>query len=448
MALYQRGQELVLLQDDEQIAERALEIAAQMLGFRDSGFWLAGPGGRAWRLAARRGRFQGGGDWNPDDESGIVAAAAQRGGPRYVPGGRQAPRSASAPLPKLALPVWFGDRVLGVLGLESDRPDPFDETERELLAILADQAALALENARLHAEQRRQVEEALIFNELAGRISASLDLAVTLDAIVAAAAELIPCALAEVSLWDAASQTLTLQAIRCEPDRTYPLGQSFPAGEGYTGWVVHQRQPLLVPDVEARQDIHPHLLPGERPFKAYAGVPLLAQDSLLGTLVLVADQAGAFGPADLRLLQALAHQAAIAIRNARLYQQEARRRRELSALYAVAEAVNRPGDLDQILAEGLGQAIVVLGLDMASRRSERWRPPAGWRPISRPTPLCRSRPRRRRPICARKGFCSWSGRTWTAFTSLLKRWTPGCGPCGNKRRIKKPWLDRRWSGVS
>ncbi|MGD1994641.1 MAG: GAF domain-containing protein, partial [Anaerolineae bacterium] len=150
----------------------------------------------------------------------------------------------------------------------------------------------------------------VILNEVARRISADLDLQATLDAVVAAAAELIPCALAEVSLWDPETEMLTLLAIRCDPDRAYPVGESFPLGEGYTGWMVRHRQPLLVPDVDARQDIRPHLLPREKPFSAYVGVPLLAGEELIGTLVLVADVVDAFGPEDLQVLQALGHHAA------------------------------------------------------------------------------------------------------------------------------------------
>jgi signal transduction histidine kinase len=206
----------------------------------------------------------------------------------------------------------------------------------------------------------------LILNELAQRINASLDLQATLDAIVAAAAELIPCALAEVSLWDEQSQMLTLHALHCDPERTFPLRHSFPPGEGYTGWLVRHRQPLLVPDVEARIDIRPQLLPGELPFQAYAGVPLLAGETLVGTLVLVSEDKGAFDASDMQLLQALAHHATTAIGNARLYEQATRRNRRLSALFAIAEVVNRPGDLDRILAEGLRQVLAVTGLEMGA----------------------------------------------------------------------------------
>jgi GAF domain-containing protein len=370
-ALYDLGQRLILVQDRQQIAKAVLDIAAQVLDLQDSDLLLVDEGRKELYVAARRGSLQGAKNLRLplEGERGITVAAARRREPLYVPDVRRDPRYVYAgfsAISELAVPVQIKGRVLGVLNVESDQFDAFSEQDRELVSILANQAALALENARLHAQEHRQAEEMILLNELARRIGASLDLQATLEAIVAAAAELIPCALVEASLWDEQRETLTVQAICCDPDRAYPVGKSFPPGKGYTGWLVRHREPLFVPDVDARRDVHPDLLPGERPFKAYAGVPLLASQALVGTLVLVANEAGAFTPGDMRLLQALAHHAAAAIHNARLYEQIARRHQELSALYAVAEAINRPGDLDQILEEGLKRALAVSGLEMGA----------------------------------------------------------------------------------
>jgi GAF domain-containing protein len=363
-ALYDLGQRLILVRDPQQIVETVLDIAAQVLDLQDSDFLLVDKARGELYVAARRGQLTtaGGLRLPLDGDRGITVAAARSRETVYVPDVQQDPRYVSTGFPaisELSIPVQVEGRVLGVLNVESTQPDAFDLADRELLIILANQAALALENARLHAEEHRQAEEMLILNELARRISASLDLKATLEAIVAAASELIPCALAEVSLWDERTEMLTLLALRCEPERTYPLGKSFPPGEGYTGWIVRHRQPLLIPDVDARHNIRPHLLPGELPFQAYAGVPLVAGETLVGTLVLVANEAGAFGPEDIRLLQALAHHAAIAIGNARLYEKLARRHREMSALCAVAEAISRPLDLEDLLQHALDRVIEV-----------------------------------------------------------------------------------------
>ena len=369
-ALYDLGQSLVLMLDSQQIVETVLDIAVRVLDFQDSDFLLADPARRVLYVAAKRGQMPGEGlELALDGESGITVAAARSGRPVYVPNVARDPRYVSTGFPaasEVAVPVQIEGRLFGVLNVESAQRDAFSEADRELLVFLANQAALALENVRLHGEQRQRAEEMLILNELAARINANLDLADTLEVVVAAAAELIPCALAEVSLWNEQTEMLTLHALHCDPERAFPLGCSYPPGKGYTGWLVQNRLPLLVPDVSEREDIRPHLLSGELPYQAYAGVPLLAGDKLVGTLVLVSDDPGAFDQDDMRLLQALAHHATMAIGNARVFERVTRRNRALSALFAVAEAVNCPGDLDEILREGLKQVLSVTGLEMGA----------------------------------------------------------------------------------
>lgn len=364
-ALYDLGQKLILLRDTRQIAEAVLEIAARVLECPDSDFLLVDEAKGELYVAGRRGQLEDakGLRLPLDGEQGVTVVAARSGRPVYVPDVRGDPRYVYAgfsAVSELAVPVQIEDRVLGVLNVESAEPDAFSEADRELLSTLASQAALALENAWLHAEERRQTEEMLVLNEISRRISASLDLKATLDAIAAAAAELIPCALSEISLWDEKSQTLTLRALRAEPRRVCPLGISYPLGHGYTGWLVRHRKPLLVPDVEARQDIRPHLLSGELPYQAYAGVPLLSGEELIGILVLVANETGAFNKGHIELLEALAAQATVAIRNARLYEAATRRQAELAALNTVASAINQPLPLQEIMDQAVTKVIEVM----------------------------------------------------------------------------------------
>jgi GAF domain-containing protein len=363
-ALYDLGRQLILLRDPKEIAEAVLEIAIRVLRLQDSDFLLVDESHKELYVVARRGLIQNidGLRLPLDGQEGITVAAAQCGQPIYVPDVQKDPRYVYAGFPavsELAIPVQIKDRLLGILNVESATPDAFSQADQELLCILANQAALALENAYLYADERRRTEEMTILNVLTRRVSASLALQATLEAIATAAAELIPCALSEISLWDEKTQLLTLRALKAEPRRACPLGTSYPPGHGYTGWLVEHKKPLLAPDVEARQDIRPHLLSGELPYAAYAGVPLLIGQEFIGTLVLVANETGAFNELHIELLEALAAQAAVAIRNARLYEQAARRNEELSALYAVAEAVNRPFNLPDLLEHALARVIEV-----------------------------------------------------------------------------------------
>lgn len=363
-ALYRLGQTLVLLRDERQIMEAVLEIAEEVLDLQDSEFLLMDEATGELVVVAQRGELYlaSGLRLRLDGTRGITVAAARAAEAVYVPDVRQDPRYVDAGFParsELAVPVQIEGRLLGVINVESREVDAYSHADARLLSTLASQAALALENAKLYGRERRRVEEMAAVNRVARRVSATLDLQETLDAVVGAAAELVPCTVAEISLWDAGQQMLVLQAVRSTVQEMLPVGEIYPPGEGYTGRVVRHKRPLLVPDVDAREDIQPDLLPGERPFKAYIGLPLLAGEDLIGTLVLVHDEAGAFDAEDLRLLEALGGQASVAIRNARLYEELARRHRELAALYAVAEVTNRRLGLQELLQRVLDRVIEV-----------------------------------------------------------------------------------------
>jgi GAF domain-containing protein len=363
-ALCRLGQALVLLRDEQQVGSTVLKIAEEVLDFQDSEFLIMDDARGELFVVAQRGELNLATDrrLSLDGREGITVAAARSGRAVYVPDVSVDPRYVDAGFPaasELAVPVQIEDRLLGVINVENRKRDAYTPADTLLLSTLASQAALALENARLYARERRRAEEMVAVNQIARRVGATLDLRETLDRIVAAAGKLVPCTLAEISLWDPEQQMLTLQALQCVPERRFPIGESYPPGTGYTGWVVRNREPLLVPDVSTLQDIRPDILPGEHPFEAYVGVPLLSGDELIGTLVLIDDRAGAFDEQDLRVLETLAGQASVAIRNARLYEELARRHRELAALYAVAQGLNRPLDLEGILQEALDRVLAV-----------------------------------------------------------------------------------------
>jgi GAF domain-containing protein len=196
-------------------------------------------------------------------------------------------------------------------------------------------------------------------SQVARKIGTTLDLQETLDAVVSAVAELVPCSLAEISLWDGAQESLVLRSLRCSPDRAFPLGSIYPPGKGYTGWIVRHKKSLWVADISKRTDIQPDLLPGEKSFRSYIGLPLIAGEELIGTLVLVHDDAGAFDRDDLALVETLAGYAAAAIHKARLFEQLSHSHQELAALYSIAETTNRPPDLEALMQQALERVIEV-----------------------------------------------------------------------------------------
>ncbi len=182
-----------------------------------------------------------------------------------------------------------------------------------------------------------------IFNELNQLMTANLELEKTLSAILESVERLVSADFVEITRWDAAHKQLIPYRFvgsddqrRLEkPAQRYPLG---PDGQvaSYTGYLVSQRLPLRVDDVDGFRDVRPAVDRQQYPFNSYLGVPLLLAGELVGTLELAALRHRAFTPADQEILSVLAGQAAIALNNAVLFEAEQRRKVEYAGLARLA----------------------------------------------------------------------------------------------------------------
>ena len=219
----------------------------------------------------------------------------------------------------LVVPIEVGGRRLGAmqLGTRQPRRRRFSADEGELALALANQAAMAIENAHLFDAERRRAEQFRVISEVGRRITSILAVDELLDQMARLIKETfdyyyVGFGLVEgdevVSkagagpLWDA-YQSLHLK-----------VGQ-----EGIGGWVAQSGQPLLVPDVS--QEPRYHLVPQAPGTRSELCVPLKTKEAVIGVLDVQSDQLNAFDESDLAVLQSLANQAAVAIENARLYEQ-------------------------------------------------------------------------------------------------------------------------------
>jgi signal transduction histidine kinase len=215
-------------------------------------------------------------------------------------------------------PLLYHDRLLGAITVDNEDIDrPFTEQDRDILALLVTHAAIAIENARLFAATQRAAREARSLYQVAHSLTTSLHVAEVLHLIAAETTELLGTPHAQVVLWDEDSRTLRLgAAYGTEADTVGD--QVFRLGEGVNGIVARTKSPLVVNDYQA----FPNRIPGLTALVADIAVPLLYRGRLLGVLNSHTTQPGsAFTQNHLALLTSFADQAAIAIENARLYEQ-------------------------------------------------------------------------------------------------------------------------------
>lgn len=198
-----------------------------------------------------------------------------------------------------------------------------------------------------------------IFTELSQKMASDLHLESTLQAILESVERLIPADFSEITIWDRENQYLVPHRFFGEAgvDRHIePTADRYDPGQGYSGYLVSYRKPLLIADVDAEKEIRPALDRQKYPFRSYVGVPLLAGRRLIGTLELASFSKAAFSDTDLATLHVLSGQAAVALKNAVLFQQEEQQRRELSGLANLAQitsAINDPDDLIRHLVNSL-----------------------------------------------------------------------------------------------
>jgi PAS domain S-box-containing protein len=215
-----------------------------------------------------------------------------------------------------------------------------------LVAMRPIQMAVASEEGGVASEQAVN-----IFAELNQAMAASLDLETAIQSILESVERLIPADHFEVTIWDTAQNKLIPYRFIGLPGVDRCLEKSsifYSADEGYSGYLVTQRKPLLVENVDTFQTVRVSQDHKQVPFRSFVGVDLEVAGELIGTLELSAVNIERFTTNDLELLKILSGQAAITLKNALLFQEEQKRVQELSGLANLAQAVEGFLDVEEL----------------------------------------------------------------------------------------------------
>ncbi len=238
---------------------------------------------------------------------------------------------------------------LGDRQVEATSHEIQTETGRQLMVVFHERTAEDLTHQRLDPSRAM-----VVISDISQTISASLHLSETLNSILASVARIVPYDAGEICLWEPERETLRPLGRAGDPEFLDPLeraGGEYHIDDGYTGWLARYRQPLLIGEVAARTDVQPKFINPNDPFRSYVGVPLHVGDRFIGTLELINRAYNAFDHDDLFLLQAVAGQAAIAIENARLYEEQSERLAELSGLQQIAQTMGALTDSRHLYAQ-------------------------------------------------------------------------------------------------
>lgn len=257
-------------------------------------------------------------------------------------------------------PILLKGKVIGVVNIDSATPGFFTAEHAERLQAFADQAAIAIDNARLHATTSKRATRL----ELIERVGRSTTAILDPEELFQQAAHLISDTFGYYNVnimliegEELISRASTLPAMKpFEGQIRVRVG-----GEGITGWVAASGEPLLVPDV-SQDKRYIYLVEAGRETKSELAVPIKLKDKVIGVLDVQSQALDAFTPEDVSALQTIADQLATAIHNAQLYEQVQNRAAELQELYRVSLNTTYQLDLNSTLeaiAEGCAKLLRV-----------------------------------------------------------------------------------------
>jgi diguanylate cyclase (GGDEF)-like protein len=304
----------------------------------------------------------------PCDRGERLSAILQRGEPvlinrtreeliqadAFVRVGREDRRSASL----MFVPVKKASRSVGLVSVQSYTLFAYHEHDLRLLEAIASQAATAVENARLFEASRRNVERLTILQNLSTAIAGSLELDKVLPTIADGARQALRVDRCAIFLGDEHHGLLQGYAQGFPPEFIPTIGEIY-RGPNTGPLPINVRQPGVLEDIQSDpavaqmlrllfKEAWPVLEPMLAGVRTIVNLPLLYRGDLLGVLVFYHDVVRPYPEDDLRLAEAIANQAAIAVKNATLLTQAQRRVAEVNLLNRLFSSVSGTLNLEEL----------------------------------------------------------------------------------------------------
>ncbi len=309
---------------------------------------------RSSAMAPRKGKPKASVALEVDIGQGLIGQAAAQGERILVDDVKQDPHyrfidSLPETRSEVALPLKMGDRVLGVLDVQSDQPNAFHPNDLLILGALADTIARAVEGARLYMDLRRRADQLTLVAEVGKSVSSSLELQTLMNNAAALIHDRFGYPYVHLFTVHPNRRLIQYQAGSGERSRNlegYTLSLDDP--EGIISWVAREGQTVLVNDVKKDERYRPSPLPPEDTNSELC-VPLRYRDKVVGMLDIQSDKPNAFTEDDRFIFEAVADNIATAIHNADLYRSEQWRRQVADGLREVAGLVSADASVDDVL---------------------------------------------------------------------------------------------------
>jgi diguanylate cyclase (GGDEF)-like protein len=353
-ALYESTRALGLHDSLEELLAEVLERARELIGFEHAAVMLldeesgrltvehlSGYGDRAEEI--RRTSLasgQGLAGWAAANRESVRVGDVSQD-PRYVSGLEEAQSN-------LAVPLIVGNRVAGVINVESERLDAFTPKHEKMLTVLGTHAALGILTFQTQAALRQRIDQLSALYRISNMASQAGALGATLNSMLEIAAEVLPQGEAAILLLDESNKTLRVAA-----GQGYQSAVRFleiPVGQGITGRCAQTGVTQVVHDIDGLEDEEAYI-PGIPGARSEVAVPLIADGMIIGVFNAESVQPHAFNDEHVQTLTVIARQAAEVIRSAQLLQET----RRLAVTDALTGLFNRR-HFNQQLEENVSRA--------------------------------------------------------------------------------------------
>ena len=374
-ALHETAAELSMTHDFEQALDRILANISRVVPFDRASILLV-EGGDARVVRSNRP------GWHKSDDSAAslpqtveqiphLLRALSTGYPVTIVDTKTEPGWVKSPetdwiRSHISAPIRSGKETIGFVDVDSATAGFFTPVHGRHLQAFVDQAALALENARLAAASQRSIRELGALNRIQASINSTLEVDWVLQLTMQEVQDLFGVEKCSLMLVDEQTNELFFQvALGTRPDKQV----RFNVDQGIAGWVVRTGQPALVNDVRAdpRWFAQPDALTGFTT-RSILAFPLKARDKSIGVIELINKMQGVFTVRELELLDSIANSVAGAIENARLFGEL---NKAYQGLARTQSQIIESRNTLRTVFDGIDDSIYILGEDLSIKALNR-----------------------------------------------------------------------------
>lgn len=352
----------------DELLRRAVDLIRDRFGFYHAGIFLIDETGE-WAVL-REATGEAGAQMKAQGhrlrvaETSMVGWTALHRQPRIaLDVGKDAVRFANPLLPytrsEMTLPLMVGGRLLGVLNVQSTEEAAFDEDDIRALQSMADQLAIAIENARRLSEEAAILEATSPIYRFSRRLSTATTVVDVANVIIEAVSETEAdgCVVVEFESSDGVPEMLTYRGVwRRDREPTFRTGMRVAVTEvPFSASMLSQMWVSENIQQDDRASDRARDLFRATGVGALVNIPLRVGDRPVGQVVILRSAPGPFSPASLRLYEVIGDQAAVALERARLLESMRQRAEQEEVLRSIADQITATFDLRTALQTTLQQ---------------------------------------------------------------------------------------------